>query len=36
MFAFFLPEIVTEVAYMRAEAFCSRGSSVASIAESAK
>ena len=31
-----LPEIVIEVAYMTVEAFCSRGSAVASIAESAK
>ena len=36
MFAFLLPEIVIEVACMTAEAFCSRGSSVVSIAESAK
>ena len=36
MFAFLLPEIVIEVAYMTVEAFCSRGLSVASIAESAK
>ena len=36
MFAFLLPNIVIEMAYLTAEAFCSRGSSVASIAESAK
>ena len=36
MFAFLLPKIVIEMAYLTAEAFCSRGSSVASIAESAK
>ena len=36
MFAFLLPEIVIEVAYMTGERVCSRGSSVASIAESAK
>ena len=36
IFAFLLQEIVIEVAYMTAEAFFSRGSSVASIAESAK
>ena len=36
MFAFLLPEIVIEVAYMTAETFCSRGSSVVSIAKSAK
>ena len=36
MFAFLLPEIVIEVAYMTVEAFCSRGLSVASIAESTK
>ena len=35
MFAFLLPEIVIEVAYMTAEAFRSRRPSVASIAESA-
>ena len=36
MFAFLPPEIVIEMAYMTVEAFCSRGLSVASIAESAK
>ena len=36
MFAFLLPYIVIEVAYMTAEEFCARGLSVASIAESAK
>ena len=36
MFAFLLPEIVIEVACMRVETFCSRGLSVASIAESDK
>ena len=36
MFALLLLEIGIEVAYMTAEVFCSRGSSVASIAESAK
>ena len=36
MFAFLLPEIVIEVVLMTIEAFCSRGLSVASIAESAK
>ena len=35
MFAFLLLEIVIEVVYMTAEAFCSRRLSVASIAESA-
>ena len=34
MFAFLLPEIVIEVAYMTVEAFFSLGLSVASIAES--
>ena len=36
MFEFLLPGIVIEVAYMTVQAFCSKGSSVASIAESAK
>ena len=36
MFAFLLPEVVIEVAYMTVEAFCSRGLSVASVAENAK
>ena len=36
MFAFLLPEFVIEVTYMAVERFCSRGSLVASIAESAK
>ena len=36
MFAFLLPEILIGVAYMKAEASFARGSSVASIAESAK
>ena len=36
MFAFLLPDIVIKVAYMTVEAFFARGSSVASIEESAK
>ena len=36
MFAFLLPEIANEGAYMMVEEFCSRGSSVATIAERAK
>ena len=36
MFKFLLPGFMIEVAYLMAEEFCSRGSSVASIAEIAK
>ena len=36
MFAFLLPEIVIEVAYMTVDAFCSRGLSIVSFAESTK
>ena len=36
MFAIFLQEVVAKVVHMTVEAFCSRGSAVASIAESAK
>ena len=36
MFAFLLPEIVIEVVYLTAEAFLLSGSSVATIAKSAK